>query len=97
MRASRIVNKRVILYLLPIAVIIAGGLIVWSKADRGQAIEIMLKPECETACNIEVAGEVNNPGIYPLDKEYNIDDIIRLATWASWICLYRALTKFSSA
>lgn len=79
MRASRFINKRVIVSLLPIAVIIAGGLIIWSRADRGQAIEITLAPERERACNIQVAGEVNNPGIYPLDKEYNIEDMLRLA------------------
>ena len=61
------------------AVIIAGGLIIWLRADRGQAIEIMLAPEMEAACNIQVAGEVNNPGIYPLEKEHNIEDVLRTA------------------
>jgi competence protein ComEA len=79
MRSSRLINKQVIVSLLLTAVIIAGGLIIWSRADRGQAIEITLTPEGETARNIQVTGEVNNPGIYPLDNNYNIEDILRMA------------------
>ena len=26
-----------------------------------------------------IGGEVNNPGIYPLDAEYNIEDVVRMA------------------
>lgn len=65
--------------MLLVAVIISGVSIIWLRADKGQAIEITLAPERETACNIQVYGEVNNPGIYPLDKEYNIEDMLRLA------------------
>ena len=79
MKARRCINGRVIASLLLVIVIVAGGVVIWSKCDRGRAIEITLAPEREPAGNIQIGGEVNNPGIYPLDAEYNIDDVVRMA------------------
>ena len=79
MRAGRFINKWSITSLLLATVIVAGGLIIWARSDRGQAIEITLAPAGETAGNIQVSGEVKNPGIYPLDREYSIGDVLRMA------------------
>ena len=79
MKASRFVIKWTIISLLLAAVIIAGGLSIWSRSQGSQAIEITLSPERELTGNIRVDGEVNNPGIYPLDKKCSIEDVVRMA------------------
>jgi competence protein ComEA len=79
MKASRFINKWTIVSLLLAAVIIAGGLSIWSRSGRSQAIEITLSPETELTGNIRVDGEVSNPGIYPLDEECSIEDVVRMA------------------
>jgi competence protein ComEA len=80
MKTVRFVNKWGIASLLLLAaIIIAGGLIIWSKSDKGQAIEITLAPEREIAGDIHISGEVKNPGIYPLERECNIEEVLRMA------------------
>ena len=79
MKARRYTNGWVIASLFLVIVIAAGSLAIWSRGDRGQAIEITLAPEQELTGNIQIDGEVNNPGIYPVDKEYSIDDMVRMA------------------
>lgn len=61
------------------AIIIAGAILIWSRSDGSQTIEITLAPERELTGNIRVDGEVSNPGIYPVDKECSIEDVVRMA------------------
>jgi len=79
MKASRYINGWVITSLLLVIVIVAGGMVIWAKGDPGRSIEITLAPERELAGNIQIDGEVNNPGLYPLDREYSIEDVVRMA------------------
>lgn len=79
MKAGRYINGWVIMSALLVAAIIVGGLIIWSRWDQGQAIEITLAPERKIICDIQVYGEVNNPGVYPLDTEYSVEDVVRMA------------------
>jgi len=62
-----------------IVIIITGSAIIWSKHDRGRGIEISLQPEKEPISQVNVGGEVNNPGLYPLQAGDKIDDILKAA------------------
>jgi len=62
-----------------IAVIVSGGLIIWSRYPRSQPVEITLPPAQELPGEIYVGGAVNNPGVYPLEKGDTISDIIQAA------------------
>jgi len=66
-------------FILLIAIIVTGSVIIWSKYNRSQPIEIFLPPAKETQGDIYIGGMVNNPGIYPLTGEDNISDIIQSA------------------
>ena len=79
MRAGRFVNGWTVAAAVLAAIIIAGGIYVWSKAGQSQPLEISLEPESETVGSIYVGGEVNNPGIYPLKAGDTIDDLLQAA------------------
>jgi len=65
--------------LLLIAIIVASGMVIWSKSTRSQAIEISLTPAQEPLGRIYVGGAVNNPGFYPLYSDDSIEDVIQAA------------------
>jgi len=79
MKAGRFFNGWTLAALLLVIVILAGSAVIWVKSGRGQAIEISLTPDRETAGSIYVGGEINNPGWYPLFTGDNISDVIRVA------------------
>lgn len=83
MGQNRIINGRNLLMVLLAVIIAAGGIIIWSKHDVSQPLEIYLLPEPEMTGEIYVGGEVNNPGFYPLKPDDSIDDIIRAAGGAN--------------
>jgi competence protein ComEA len=79
MKAGKFVNSWTLLALLLVIMIITGSVVVWLKSSHSQAIEISLAPGQEIEGEILVGGEVNNPGIYPIFANDNIEDIIRAA------------------
>lgn len=79
MKASRYFNGRVVASVILTLAIVAGGLIIWSRWDRGQALEITLSPQRELTGYVQIDGEVNIPGIYPIDREYSIQDMLQMA------------------
>jgi competence protein ComEA len=79
MKASRYFNGRMVVSVLLTLAIVVGGLIIWSRWDRGQALEITLSPQRELTGYVQIDGEVNIPGIYPSDGEYSIQDMFRMA------------------
>jgi len=79
MKAGRFINGWTLVTLLLIAIIIAGGVIIWSGYSRGQPIEISLPPATEVQGDIYIGGEVNNPGYYLLQSGDSIDDLLRAA------------------
>lgn len=83
MSIRRYINGWVITALVLAAVIVAGGLMIWSRCGRSQPIEITMAPERKLTGDILVHGEVNNPGFYPLDVEYSIADLVRMAGGAT--------------
>ncbi|MCK4274848.1 MAG: SLBB domain-containing protein, partial [Dehalococcoidales bacterium] len=79
MKAGRFINGWTVTAILLAAIIIAGGIVIWSKQSRGQAIEISIAPEREIQGRIYVGGEVNNPGFYPLKVGDDIEDVLQAA------------------
>lgn len=76
---TRVVNGWIIIAILLASVIIAGGVIIWSKYSPNQAIEISLAPTQNQNGEIYIGGEVNNPGIYSLYGEDDITGLIAAA------------------
>jgi competence protein ComEA len=62
-----------------IVIIVTGCAIIWTKHDRGRGIEISLQPEEEPIGQVDVGGEVNNPGLYSLQAGDKIDDLLKAA------------------
>lgn len=79
MKASRFFSGWTVAAILLAAIIIAGGVVIWSKYSRSQAIEISMPPGPELKGSIYVGGEVNNPGYYPLRAGDGIEDILQAA------------------
>lgn len=79
MKAGKFVNSWTLVALLLVIVIITGSVVVWLKSGHSQAIAISLTPEQKIEGKILVGGEVNNPGLYPIFADDNIEDIIRAA------------------
>ncbi len=79
MTAGKIYNSWTLVAILLVAIIVAGGLVIWSRYSRSQAIEISLVPDRELPGEIYIGGEVNNPGFYPLGDGDSVRDIIRAA------------------
>ncbi len=65
--------------ILLVAIIVAGGIVIWSRCHQSQSIEISIVPEQELNGEIYIGGEVNNPGFYPLEAGVSVEDIIRAA------------------
>ncbi len=76
---GRIINGWVVITIVLAVVIIAGGVVIWSKCSRSQAIEISVVNEREMSGEIYTGGAVNNPGFYPLGVGDSIEDVLRAA------------------
>ena len=68
---------------LLVAVIITGGIIIWSRYSPSQPIEIFLPAHAELQGEIYISGAVNNPGVYTLRAEDSLEDIIQAAGGAT--------------
>ena len=79
MAAGRNINGWTLVIVLLAAVIIAGGIVIWSGCRQNQAIEISMIPEPEISGEIYIGGEVNNPGFYPVEAGDGIEDMIQAA------------------
>lgn len=79
MPLGRFINGWTLVVILLVAIIAAGSIVVWSRYNQSQAIEISIVPEPGLRGEIYIGGEVNNPGFYPLAVEDSIKDIIQTA------------------
>ena len=79
MTAGKISNLWVLITISLVIIIAIGSTIIWSSYSPGQPIEISIAPDQELQSEINIDGAVNNPGLYPLKGEDNLDDIIRAA------------------
>ena len=68
-----------LIIILLVAIIIAGGVIAWSKYSPSQPIEILIPPHAKLEGKVYASGAVNNPGLYPLTAEDSIGGIIQAA------------------
>jgi competence protein ComEA len=62
-----------------VVIIVAGGVVIGLKYRPSRPIEISLPQSTASAGEIYVGGEVNNPGIYPVNSEDTREDVIRAA------------------
>jgi len=79
MEKGKLINHWTLLTILLVAIIIAGGIVTWSKYSRSYPIEISTIPDQELQGEIYIDGAVNNPGIYPLRAGDSLKDIIQAA------------------
>lgn len=63
-----------------LAVIIAGGAVIWSRYTPSQPIEISLPPHPD---EIRITGAVNSPGSYPVSVHDTLGTIIQAAGGAT--------------
>lgn len=79
MKISKSNNCWMLVIILLIAIIAAGSVIVWSRYNPNQPIEISTLPNHELEGEIYISGDVTNPGFYPLKTGDSIGDIIQAA------------------
>ena len=79
MTSGRLINGWTLIVILLVVIIAAGSIVAWSRYSQSQSIEISIVPDQELQGEIYIGGEVNNPGVYPLETGDSIEDIIRAA------------------
>jgi competence protein ComEA len=79
MKAGKFFNGWTLLAVILVIIIITGGVVIGLRYSRGQPIEISLAPAPALEGEIYIGGEVNNPGIYPLEAGDSLEDIFRAA------------------
>ena len=79
MTSGRLINCWTLIVILLVVIIAAGSIAAWSRYSQSQSIEISIVPDQELQGEIYIGGEVNNPGVYPLETGDSIEDIIRVA------------------
>ncbi len=67
----------VIIFLL--AVIVIGGIVIWSRYSPDQPVEISIPKAQEWQGRIYISGDVNNPGFYPVRGPDSIEALIQTA------------------
>ena len=79
MTTSKFSKYWTLIIVLLIAIIAIGSSIFWSKYSGSQPIEISIASGQELSGNIYIGGAVNNPGLYPIKAQDNLQDIIQAA------------------
>ena len=79
MSAGKLSKYWTLITVFLVAVIVIGGIEIWSKYSQGQLIEISISPTEELQSKIYVSGAVTNPGFYSLKTGDSIADIIQAA------------------
>ncbi|HJX13831.1 MAG TPA: ComEA family DNA-binding protein [Dehalococcoidales bacterium] len=79
MNSGRFINGWTVLAALLVLIVIAGGIVIGVRQNRGPGVEISLEPQAEVRGNVYIGGEVNNPGRYPLAAGDSVDDLLRAA------------------
>jgi competence protein ComEA len=62
-----------------VVLIVIGGIVIWSKYQPGQPIEISIPQSREWQGKISIDGAVVKPGFYPLQASDSIDALIQAA------------------
>jgi competence protein ComEA len=83
MATGKYVNGWTITAVILVLVIITGGIVIWTRYDDNQPVEITLAPEPELSGEIYIDGAVNNPGFYSLNAGDSINDMLIAAGGAT--------------
>ncbi len=78
-KANRFLNGWTVAAIVLVAIIIAGGAVIWTRHGRGRGLEISIEPVPQLNGQIYVGGEVNNPGLYPRRDGDTVADILKAA------------------
>ena len=65
--------------ILLVAIIVVGGVVVWSRYCPGQPVEISIPPGQEVQGRIYIGGAVNSPGSYPFAGDDSMEALIQAA------------------
>ena len=79
MIASKLSRFWTLIIILLVAIIIIGGIVVWSRYSPGQPIEISIPTSQEVRGGIYIGGAVTSPGLYPLKVGDSIEALIQAA------------------
>jgi len=79
MATSKFNRFGTLITLILVAIIVIGGIVVWSRYSGGQPIEIAQSPSQELHGEIYIIGAVNHPGLYPLTAGDGIEALIQAA------------------
>ena len=79
MTASKVNTYWALTIIFLVVVIAVGGASIWSKYHGRQPIEITARHVPEIPGEIYIGGAVNNPGIYPVQGEDSLGDLIQAA------------------
>ncbi|MFC2020711.1 helix-hairpin-helix domain-containing protein [Chloroflexota bacterium] len=69
--------KLLIIFL--VAVIVTGGIVIWSRYSHGQPVEISIPQGQEWQGSIYIDGSISNPGFYPFTSDDSLEDLIQTA------------------
>jgi competence protein ComEA len=79
MPASKLNQYWTLIIVFLVAIIIIGGIVVWTRYSPGQPIEISMPPDPELQGEVYIGGAVANPGFYPLKVEDSIESLVQAA------------------
>ncbi len=79
MTTSRLSKYWALITTLLVAIIVVGGIVVWSRYSPSQPIEISMSPAQELTGEIYIGGAVSSPGFYPFNAGDNIEALIQAA------------------
>jgi len=79
MTTSKFNRFGTLITLILVAIIVIGGIVVWSRYSGGQPIEIAQSPSQELDGEIYISGAITSPGFYPLKVGDSIEALIQAA------------------
>ncbi len=79
MTASKLNRYWTLTIILLLAIIVIGGIVIWSRYCPGQPIEISMSPGQALQGRIYIGGAVTNAGFYPFTSKDNIEALIQSA------------------
>jgi len=79
MATSKFNRFGTLITLILVAIIVIGGIVVWSRYSGGQPIEIAQSPSQELDGEIYISGAITSPGFYPLKVGDSIEALIQAA------------------
>jgi len=79
MAANKLNRYWTLTAILLVAIILIGGVVVWSRYSPNQPLEISLPPQQEWQGMIYIGGAVTNPGYYPFTSGDNLEALVQAA------------------